>query len=118
MSATKREPAPTVCARSQAVVPWVLDHLERHYVAREALARDLVERAEVGLERYGVPLATHNGRSARVDAYQEALDLVVYAAQDHLERPHVDTDGRYRTDVTLMLALELAERLRRAVGAA
>lgn len=39
---------------------------------------DMVERKRIGIERYGTPLQAHNGRDALVDAYQEALDLVVY----------------------------------------
>lgn len=39
---------------------------------------DMLERDKVGRARYGTPLQTHNGRDMLVDAYQEALDLVVY----------------------------------------
>ena len=42
---------------------------------------DLMNRAEVGRETYGTYLQTHNGRSALVDAYHEALDLAVYLKQ-------------------------------------
>lgn len=42
---------------------------------------DMKERNEVGTRKYGTPLQTHNGRNALVDAYQEALDLVVYLRQ-------------------------------------
>jgi hypothetical protein len=101
---------PTATAESEPVLPWVLDHLARHYVYRDALAADLRARARLGIERYGVPLTTHNGRRPRVDAYQEACDLVMYAAQDHLEAPSNETA------VTLQMAVQLAERLRRALG--
>lgn len=39
---------------------------------------DMRERDTVGRQRYGTPLQPHNGRDMLVDAYQEALDLVVY----------------------------------------
>lgn len=39
---------------------------------------DMQERDRIGRERYGTPLQTGNGRDHLVDAYQEALDLVVY----------------------------------------
>jgi len=47
---------------------------------------DLQERAETGKEKYGWYLETHNGRDALWDAYQEALDLVMYLRQAILER--------------------------------
>lgn len=47
---------------------------------------DMHERDAVGRERYGTPLQPHNGRDALVDAYQEALDLVVYLRQAIEER--------------------------------
>jgi hypothetical protein len=50
---------------------------------------DMRERDAVGRQRYGTPLQPHNGRDALVDAYQEALDLVVYLRQAIEERGHV-----------------------------
>lgn len=47
---------------------------------------DLRERAETGRQKYGTYLETHNGRDALWDAYQEALDLVMYLRQAILER--------------------------------
>jgi hypothetical protein len=47
---------------------------------------DMEARREQGIERYGVPLQIHNGRDALMDAYQEALDLVVYLRQAIEER--------------------------------
>lgn len=47
---------------------------------------DIKERDAVGRERYGIPLQANNGRDALVDAYQEALDLVVYLRQAIEER--------------------------------
>jgi hypothetical protein len=51
--------------------------------------RDMADRDKEGRRKYGVPLQPFNGRDAMVDAYQEALDLVVYLRQAILER-----DGR------------------------
>jgi hypothetical protein len=45
----------------------------------------LKDRAEAGKKKYGVYLQTHNGRDALWDAYQEALDLVMYLRQRILE---------------------------------
>lgn len=47
---------------------------------------DMAARDAVGRERYGTPLQPHNGRDPLVDAYQEALDLVVYLRQAIAER--------------------------------
>lgn len=46
---------------------------------------DMIARDKMGTEKYGTPLKTFNGRNALVDAYQEALDLVVYLKQQILE---------------------------------
>ncbi len=46
------------------------------------LVGDMHLRRLQGFERYGVPLQYGNGRRARDDAYQEALDLVAYSWQD------------------------------------
>jgi len=67
----KREPAP-VKGGGDAVLPYVL--------------HDLKERAAIGEEKYGTLLESHNGRDALIDAYQEALDLVMYLRQALLER--------------------------------
>lgn len=47
---------------------------------------DMKERDSVGRSRYGTPLQPFNGRDALVDAYQEALDLVVYLRQEIEQR--------------------------------
>lgn len=46
---------------------------------------DMRHRDAQGRERYGVPLQPHNGRDALADAYQEALDKVVYLRQAYEE---------------------------------
>lgn len=48
--------------------------------------KDMVDRDAVGRERYGTPLQGFNGRDALRDAYEEALDLVVYLRQAIYER--------------------------------
>jgi hypothetical protein len=47
---------------------------------------DMRERDQSGRAKYGTPLQAGNGRDALVDAYQEALDLVVYLRQAIEER--------------------------------
>lgn len=50
-------------------------------VVLDYVRKDLEKRAEVGKEKYGTLLRTDNGRDALIDAYQEALDLVMYLRQ-------------------------------------
>lgn len=51
----------------------------------EQVIADLRARTEEGVRTYGRPLETHNGRSAKLDRYQELLDAAQYAKQDLLE---------------------------------
>jgi hypothetical protein len=39
---------------------------------------DIIQRRQVGIERYGTALQAHNGRDMLRDAYEEALDLAIY----------------------------------------
>ncbi len=52
----------------------------------DLVVSDMLERDQVGQQRYGTPLQPHNGRDALMDAYQEALDLAVYMRQAIFER--------------------------------
>jgi hypothetical protein len=49
---------------------------------------DLAARAQMGRQKYGTLLRINNGRDPLWDAYQEALDLVMYLRQAILERDH------------------------------
>lgn len=69
MSHNNREPAPEIGAES----------------VTDAVIKDMEERREMGIEKYGRELRTYNGRRALVDAYQEALDLAVYLKQAIME---------------------------------
>ena len=74
------------------------------------VAEDLVARAEVGRERYGTYLEAHNGRDATMDAYQEALDLLMYLEQIRIEA-HGDPQIADYMSITLMVTLGLRARL-------
>ena len=54
-------------------------------VVVDVVLADIRERAEAGKKRYGHYLEANNGRSALWDAYQEAIDLVMYLRQALLE---------------------------------
>lgn len=48
--------------------------------------QDIQDRVDFGKKKHGTFLQTNNGRSALWDAYQEAIDLVMYLRQEILER--------------------------------
>lgn len=52
----------------------------------EIVIEDMKARDAAGRYKYGTPLQTNNGRKQLVDAYQEALDLVVYLRAEIEER--------------------------------
>jgi len=56
---------------------------------------DLRIRQLLGVEKYGTELKTQNGRDALIDAYQEALDLVMYLRQTIEEKR--EAEGRADT---------------------
>lgn len=60
-----------------------------HPIVQELVLADLQSRLAVGIERYGTGLQPHNGRDMLRDAYDEAMDLVVYLRGCLYER-----DGR------------------------
>jgi hypothetical protein len=52
---------------------------------QDALIADIQARRDLGIQRYGSALMTHNGRDAVQDALEEAVDLAVYLKQVALE---------------------------------
>lgn len=53
---------------------------------KDLVMKDLIERAEIGRQRYGTYLQPHNGRDSLRDAYEESLDLPMYLRQKLYER--------------------------------
>jgi hypothetical protein len=45
---------------------------------QDLLIADIEERKEFGIRKYGTALQSGNGRDMLQDAYEEAIDLVVY----------------------------------------
>ena len=80
----------------------------RLYPGCEILKSDFEARRNLGIDRYGCPLYAHNGRNALVDAYQEALDLSVYLAQNDIENGRHDLSTMTRKAVNLALDLRIA----------
>jgi hypothetical protein len=60
---------------------------------QDLVIADMQERKRLGIERYGTPLQTHNGRDALVDAYQESLDQTQYLRQEIEERRDHRAEG-------------------------
>lgn len=60
--------------------------------AYQAVVVDMTARDQLGRERYGTPLTTHNGRDSLIDAYQEQLDLAVYLRTWLEEHPRDSVD--------------------------
>jgi hypothetical protein len=56
------------------------------HIVWNVVMSDIEQRVNFGLEKYGHYLETFNGRDPLWDAYQEALDLVMYLRQAILER--------------------------------
>jgi hypothetical protein len=56
-----------------------------HECVQDHLIALIEERKQLGRQRYGSPLMTHNGRDAGRDAVEEALDLTVYSMQVAME---------------------------------
>lgn len=52
----------------------------------DQVMKDLTDRDTVGQKKYGESLRSFNGRDCLMDAYQEALDLVMYLRQAIMER--------------------------------
>jgi hypothetical protein len=61
------QPLPTISSRSVDVAPLVI--------------QDIEARIRKGIETYGRPLQTHNGRDPLWDAYEEQIDRLLYSRQ-------------------------------------
>lgn len=78
---------------------------------QDALIADIRERRDIGIQRYGSALMTHNGRDAIQDALEEAVDLAVYLKQVQMETRDKDQElVRLRAEVTA--ARKYAEEMR------
>jgi hypothetical protein len=78
----------------------------------EAVCRDLGDRKQFGLDKYGTLLQTNNGRDALVDAYQETLDLLVYLKQACCENIILSEE----LAPTYFKCLEVSRTLRKLIG--
>lgn len=67
------------------------------------LIHDLLDRREIGVQKYGHELKAGNGRRPLIDAYQEAMDLAMYLKQAVME----EDDRVMFTDLELAVLLSL-----------
>ena len=73
---------------------------------QEVLSKAVLERMQYGIDKYGSPLETFNGRDPIRDVWEELVDALTYMTQIRLERgdtlPGMDPGDRVRTtDLTL-----------------
>ncbi len=47
----------------------------------DLIIKDLQDRREAGIRKYGQEVLTHNGRDPLIDLYQEQIDALVYTRQ-------------------------------------
>lgn len=80
-----------------------------------ALCQCLESRAKSGLAKYHTWLETNNGRDPLVDAFQEALDLVMYLAQEEEEGEHGSGDYSL-TNRAVGLAIAIMNKLESRKG--
>lgn len=62
--------------------------IEGDIVIVDEVVSDLKARKQFGVDKYGTPLMSNNGRNALLDAYQEALDLCCYLKQALIEHSY------------------------------
>ncbi len=98
------QPPPKLGEKSESVTDFLVTFMRgTRYCSlgqegvSDRVANDLLARREAGTMKYGVELCTFNGRDALVDAYQEAVDLLVYYSQYLLESG--ETEGGHVCDI-------------------
>lgn len=75
-----------------------------------AMLDDAAERDRLGRRKYGQRLHAHDGRTNLIDAYQEALDLVVYLRKE-VEELGPQINGPWVSMEEARLALARSETL-------
>jgi hypothetical protein len=76
--------------------------------SRRVLVELLERRQSVGLQRYGRPLETWNGRDAVRDLLEELIDALQYAVQVRMELDDRDAELAHCRDHIVALQAELA----------
>ena len=64
---------------------------------QDLVMKDIEERKQMGIRKYGTALQPFNGRKALQDAYEECLDMAMYLKQEILERERL-TEHPYKKE--------------------
>lgn len=115
MNLNAPQPPPTA-GEGEAVWPLVFN--SKALVIAELVKADMRARHELGITRYGTPLRVWNGRDAVIDAYQEALDLIVYVrqARERMGAYSLKEHGTINVHLALDLVFHNALRLAEILG--
>jgi hypothetical protein len=105
------EPLPTQ-NRRPAIQDFVIADVRSFLVGKnvERIVKDLADRKEFGIRKYGTPLQAFNGRRPIVDAYQEVLDAANYLKQAYVEAKerglaYKDIEYEYHTVLSVLGSL-------------
>lgn len=71
----------------------------KHKVGKEVI-RDIEDRIDLGLSRYGSLLMTFNNRNSLVDLYQELIDGCMYVKQKLIETEEIREELRILIGIT------------------
>lgn len=72
--------------------PIVTDSKSIH----DMVIEDMLERKQIGLDRYGTVLQHDNGRDHVIDSYQEALDLCCYLRAEIERRKFTEIESKVK----------------------
>lgn len=113
--ALQEQPMPT--GRGVRVEPLILADLwsivegdETATISAQRVEAAIKARTAYGIEEYGEPLTTMNGRNPVADGWQEIIDFIQYSRQAVEERPD-DVWIRFAYDQALRIALDFAKEL-------
>lgn len=67
--------------------------------------QDIQARGEMGKQKYGTYLMTHNSRNADLDLYQELCDAIAYSTQGMLEEEDEEQLASRSRDTDMLFAL-------------
>lgn len=72
---------------------------------RDKIAADLLDRKEKGIQEYGTPLSVASDNLALQDAYEEALDCLLYILQA-IEQKNLQRQNKPIVDLAIEDTLE------------
>lgn len=91
------DPQPKPQAKGYPVYPVLLDYVQTKYGKDSELASLVTDRYWQGMERYGQPLMTDDGRDTESDLAQELMDALYYTQKGIMQ-------GRKWQDILCVLS--------------